>query len=127
MELLEKLELKLTDIYNKRDRTPDFSYVGQKYHILERVGVLIIATVVRRERDKIQRYIQDNYTKELDIDKLTEDCMHNIFNVKDEFVVYEGIEYVEHEFYLPDFERKFKEQVDLVFKNINNKTLKLEL
>lgn len=125
MSMLVALEKKLKSTWAKRNDLKNFSYIGQKYDIVERIEVLMVKSIIRRERSDIKQYIQNNYCEDITKDQLVLNTMNRFFNVQDEFVICEGATMVEHSIYLPDFLKELTAQCELVFKEIENNTLKL--
>ena len=126
MNILEFLENKMVEVSNKRHNLNNFSYIGEKHDILNRIGELVIKAIIRNERGNIKQYIQENYSTSLNKLSLVRNCLHSIFNVgDDDFIVYNAVELVEHTVYLPDFLNEFNKECEKVFKDIESHTLKL--
>lgn len=127
MDLLVVLELKFIETSNKKNDLKEFSYIGKKFDILERIGKLICRAVIRKERENIKQYIQENYSTELSKIDLSRNCFRSIFVVNDDYdwVVYDGIELTEHLLHLCDILPHFNQECEKVFKDIESHSLKL--
>jgi hypothetical protein len=125
MDMLATLENKLTSTWAKRNDLKNFSYIGQKYDIVERIGKLITKSIIRKERSNIKQYIQNNYGEDITKDELVLNTLNRFFNVQNEFVICEGIKMVEHSIHSSDFLKELRTECELVFKEIENNTLKL--
>jgi hypothetical protein len=125
MDMLATLENKLTSTWVKRNDLKNFSYIGQKYDIVERIEKLITKSIIRKERSNIKQYIQNNYGEDITKDELVFNTLNRFFNLQNEFVICEGIKMVEHSIHLSDFLKELRTECELVFKEIENNTLKL--